>query len=163
MPKYQLNWKAELSNITDLRIKNIDEFEWNFKLMCTNCHENNDTVVTLKASDEVEQHNSRGVANLVMKCKFCKKEGTLDIEKPTLKSYHVESNGKFQPLVVIEGRGWEPVEWILKNGFAAEGEESGTAFDDIALDEDWVEYDEKQGESVEIMNIEYNVTKAKGK
>ncbi|KAJ3312855.1 hypothetical protein HDV04_002665 [Boothiomyces sp. JEL0838] len=163
MPKYQLNWKAELSNITNLGIKNIDEFEWHFKLMCTNCHESNESVVTLKASDEVEQNNSRGVANLVMKCKFCKKEGTMDIERPTLKQYTLENSGKFQPLVVIEGRGWEPVGWILKNGFVAEGEESGTVFDDIALDEDWVEYDEKQGESVEIMNIEYNVTKAKGK
>lgn len=114
MPKYQLNWKAELSNITNLGIKNIDEFEWHFKLMCTNCHESNESVVTLKASDEVEQNNSRGVANLVMKCKFCKKEGTLDIERPTLKQYTLENSGKFQPLVVIEGRGWEPVGWILK-------------------------------------------------
>ncbi|KAJ2993917.1 hypothetical protein HDV02_001995 [Globomyces sp. JEL0801] len=60
-----------------------------------------------------------------------------------------------QPLIVIEGRGWEPVEWIPTIGFRAEGVESGTVFDEIDLtDLEWCDYDEKAGESVDIMDIQ---------
>ncbi|OAJ37705.1 hypothetical protein BDEG_21701 [Batrachochytrium dendrobatidis JEL423] len=106
--------------------------------------------------------NSRGSTNLMMRCKFCKAEGSVDLELDTLKPYTLEQSGKFGPLIIIEGRGWEPTEWIPADGFKAEGAETGTKFEDIDLaDREWSEYDEKAGEAVEILEIESNVIKAK--
>lgn len=76
-----------------------------------------------------------------MKCKLCKSEGSLDLEMDSLKAYDAASSGQFSPLIVVEARGWEPTEWKLTAGFKAEGEESGTVFEDIDLTElEWCEY-----------------------
>lgn len=159
MPKYQIEWKAELSNVTDLRPLNED-FEWSFKVMCTKCHEVSEKPVTFKSTDQIEIPNSRGVSNFVMKCKWCNSLGTMDIEEKTLQPYLAESVG-FQPLVVIEGRGWEPVEWLPLGKFGCSGQNSSTIFGDIPLDDDWCDYDEKAGESVEIMNLKSQISKYK--
>ncbi|KAI8895612.1 UPF0587 protein C1orf123 [Globomyces pollinis-pini] len=162
MPRYQINWKADITNITNLSPLSVDDYEWIFKFTCTKCHELHDVPVTLKANEVVEMNNSRGTANLIMKCNFCKSEGSVDLEMNTLKPYTIENSGKMQPLIVIEGRGWEPVEWIPTIGFRAEGVESGTVFDEIDLtDLEWCDYDEKAGESVDIMDIQSEVKKAK--
>lgn len=36
----------------------------------------------------------------------------------------------------------------FKDGFAAEGEESGTKFNDVDLSDDWCDFDERQNEPV---------------
>ncbi len=109
----------------------------------------------------MEQPNSRGVANLVMRCKFCKSEGTVDIVPKSIQKYDGEQTSQFQPLVIVEGRGWEPSKWIPTGGFSCRGIESNTRFDDIDLSEDWCDYDEAASESVEIMNVEHKVSKSK--
>ncbi|KAJ3041813.1 hypothetical protein HDV00_008703 [Rhizophlyctis rosea] len=162
MPRYELQWKADLEGITDLRPASKSDYDWRFKFKCTKCSETGDNFVTFTASDESAQSGSRGVANLVMKCKFCKAEGSANIEIDTLKPYTIEQTGKFAPLVSLEGRGIEPVEWTAADGFTAEGAESGTKFEDIDLSEgDWTEYDEKAGASVEIMELASQIKKLK--
>ncbi|CAI5929924.1 unnamed protein product [Closterium sp. NIES-65] len=55
----------------------------------------------------------------------------------------------------------EPVEFIPKDGWQAEGAESGTKFEDIDLsDKEFSDYDEKAGESVSILNIESQIKSA---
>jgi hypothetical protein len=59
--------------------------------------------------------------------------------------------------------GWLTLlEFIPTTGWAAQGAESGTRFEDVDLtDLEWVEYDEKAGESVEIMEVCSRVDKYK--
>ena len=45
--------------------------------------------------------------------------------------------------------------------FTAEGTETLTRFEDIDLNDDFCDYDEKNQESIEIMNLESRVTRCK--
>ena len=107
MPKYQLLAKLELTNLECLRLK--PDFVWCFNVMCTNCHESHDSTVEFLASDQVDATHSRSTSNLVMKCKFCSKVGTLDIVPNTV--CDLKDSREFQTLVQVEGRGWEITEW----------------------------------------------------
>lgn len=109
MPLYKLEWSLETQNVTGIKPQE-DDFQWSFKLTCTKCHERTQDPVNFRAVDQVEMSNSRGSANLVMKCKFCKNEGTVDIVPKSLQSFNSEKRG-FQTLCIIEGRGFEPTEW----------------------------------------------------
>jgi hypothetical protein len=110
MPQYKLEWSLETKNSNKIRPQTND-FQWCFKFMCTKCHEITSNPVSFRSIDKVEISNSRGSANFVMKCKFCKSEGTVDILEKSLQSYLSEKGRGFQTLVIIEGRGFEPTEW----------------------------------------------------
>ena len=80
------------------------------------------------------------------------------------KRYTAEDSesGKFVPIIRLDCRGIEPVEFIPKDGWEAEGAESGTKFSDIDLSEgDYSEYDEKASASVGIYNFESQVVVSK--
>ena len=110
MPKYQIQWKAELNNLTDIVPASKEDFEWHFKIMCTKCHEIHATPVVIRGSDQVEMHNSRGTTHFLMKCKFCSCEGSIDLDMSSL--VPLKESETFTPLLTLEGRGLEPVEWI---------------------------------------------------
>lgn len=59
-------------------------------------------------------------------------------------------------MVVFDCRGVEPFDFSPRIGFTAEGLETGTPFNEINLEErEWVDYDEKAGESVGIYEMEH--------
>ncbi|KAI8821442.1 uncharacterized protein EV422DRAFT_42632 [Fimicolochytrium jonesii] len=162
MPKYTLAISADLENVTNLKPQDVKEYDWKIKFKCLKCQEDHKGFVVVNASEEVEQANTRGVANLVMKCKSCKNEGTANILVETLKPYQLQSSGKFAPIIQIESRGLEPVDFGVADGWQAEGAESGTPFKDIPLGEgeEWAEYDEKASEPVGITEVKGRVEKA---
>ncbi|KAI9102697.1 hypothetical protein DFS34DRAFT_647258 [Phlyctochytrium arcticum] len=155
MPKFQVYVKAELENVTKLEPEDLDDYDWRFKFKCAKCDEEHANWVTVNISEEAEQSNTRGVANLVMRCKGCKNEGTANMIKDTLKPYTAEANGDFLPLIQLECRGLEPFEWAPADGWQAEGVESETPFADIPLGggEEWAEYDEKASLPVGITDV----------
>lgn len=157
MPKFLIEIKAELANISEFSI--ISDYDWKFKIECSKCHER-DGPVNFKASEDVEHTNSRGSSQLVMKCKFCKSEGYLDIIPKSVTSYTAQDSDQWKQFVIVEGRGWEPVEIIFDEGFKALGT-TGTVFEEVILDEDWADYDEAIKESVEIMALEKRISKTK--
>ncbi|KAJ3263044.1 hypothetical protein HK104_006699 [Borealophlyctis nickersoniae] len=160
MPKFEIQWKADVEGITNLRPASKTDYDWRFKLKCSKCNEPNESWVVVNGGEEVEQSNSRGVANLVMKCKFCKAEGTINLDLDSLNPYTIEKSGKFAPIIRLESRGFEPTEWAPAEDFVAEGVESGTKFEGIDLSEnEWAEYDEKGGNSVEILGVETKIKK----
>ncbi|KAJ1344595.1 hypothetical protein BSLG_000118 [Batrachochytrium salamandrivorans] len=155
MPRYQISWKADLAGITNIVPANKEAYDWRFKFVCTKCREPTDSIVNVNGLELIEMTNSKGSANLIMRCKFCKSEGSVDLELNTVMPYNLEKTGKFSPLIIIEGRGWEPTEWVPAGGFKGEGAETGTKFEEIDLSErEWSDYDEKAGEAVEILEIE---------
>ncbi|CAO3675053.1 unnamed protein product [Umbelopsis ramanniana] len=159
MVKIGVYIKAELENVTDLQP--VPDFEWHFKIECSGCHEVDDNWITMNAQDEFDVSGSKATANLVMKCKFCRREASASFSGP-FGSYEIEQVNKFVKMAVLDCRGMEPVGFDPRAGWTALGAESGTKFDDIDLTEgDWADYDEKAGEPVGISNIESNFRKEK--
>ncbi|CAI5995226.1 unnamed protein product [Closterium sp. NIES-64] len=125
--------RCELENLTNLRPAS-DDFTYYMKLRCS-CGE----------------------------CNFCSRVGSISLVEGHGKPFTAEDceNRKFVPLVCLDCRGMEPVEFIPKDGWQAEGAESGTKFEDIDLsDKEFSDYDEKAGESVSILNIESQIKSA---
>ncbi|KAG0265504.1 hypothetical protein DFQ27_000583 [Actinomortierella ambigua] len=159
-PTIALQFKADLENITDLVPADADH-TWHFKLECSSCREVDDNWITLNAIDKSEQSSGRGEANLVMKCKFCKKENSCDfLTKPV--AYTIENNGKYVSMITMDCRGMEPVAFEPREGWKAKGAETETVFEDIDLtDGDFADYDEKSELPVSISGIEAKFVKLK--
>ncbi|CAO3658264.1 unnamed protein product [Umbelopsis vinacea] len=128
---------------------------------CSSCHETDDNWITIDAEDTFEVTGSKATANLVMKCKFCRREASASFLGP-VGSYSIDNVNKFVKLAVLDCRGLEPVDFDPRSGWTAQGAESGTKFEDIDLTEgDWADYDEKSGEPVGITSIESEFRKEK--
>ncbi|PKK27195.1 hypothetical protein A306_00004281, partial [Columba livia] len=135
-----LQLRATLENITRLRAEGED-FRWYLKLKCGNCGEVSEKWQYLRLMDSAPLKGGRGSATMVQKCKLCSRESSIDILSQTIKPYN-------------------PVDFQPQAGFAAEGAESGTPFNDInLLEKDWNDYDEKTKESVGIYEVTHKFVK----
>ncbi|KAG8856578.1 hypothetical protein FRB96_006338 [Tulasnella sp. 330] len=129
--KLALYIKAELENVTSLEPAS-DDFEWFFK----------------EKHDLATGHDT---ANFVWKCGSCKRESSAKFDKfdnksPHTKPYELSSSEKqeFSPLVVIECRGLEFMDFDPVGIWKCVGAESGTKFTEVDLgDGEWTDYDEK--------------------
>ncbi|CAG8660973.1 9927_t:CDS:2 [Funneliformis mosseae] len=149
--KLALLFKAELENVTDV-VPGYDDYEWHFKVKCTSCNEVNNNWVGVNRLDQNEIPGSRGSANLVMRCKFCKRESSAQFDTSPVTPYTIENSGKFAQMTTIECRGLEFIDFEPR---ATVGTDSGTKFEDIDLtDGDWAEYDEKGGIPVGISEVQ---------
>lgn len=93
---------------------------------------------------------------MVLKCKLCSRENSIDIMKDTITSYNADDSNQFKTIVVFDCRGVEPVDFSPRVGFTAEGDETGTPFPEVVLTEgEWADYDEKKGEPVGISEIQH--------
>ncbi|CAI2164069.1 16973_t:CDS:2 [Funneliformis geosporum] len=145
MVKLALLFKAELENVTDVG-PGDDDYEWHFKVKCTSCNEVNNNWVGVNRLDQNEIPGSRGKANLVMRCKFCKRESSAQFDPSPVKPYTIESSGNFAQMITIECRGLELIDFEPR---------ARTKFEDIDLtDGDWAEYDEKGGIPVGISEVQ---------
>ncbi|KAI9471169.1 hypothetical protein BX667DRAFT_472184 [Coemansia mojavensis] len=127
MAIFDLQLKAELENVTNLAPRESKE------------------------SNFYDISGSRGEANLVMKCKFCKRESTA-----TLLSDPVpySNSGQFATVMQLECRGLEPVSFSPRGEWQAQGVESDTTFAVDLEDGDWGDYDEKTEEAVGVSDFE---------
>ncbi|KAL6050846.1 CXXC motif containing zinc binding protein [Balamuthia mandrillaris] len=152
MPRFVLKWSADLEGVA--RVSPSNDIRYYLKLKCNNCGEQlgNDWIYVTPL-ETAQVTGSRGSANLVVRCKFCKREHSLDIEGAPSS---LEKSGKMTNLVMFECRGLEPIEWDPRNGFDVQTE-SGTAFSDVNLSEDWCEFDEEANESVGIYNLKWSI------
>ncbi|KAJ3209889.1 hypothetical protein HDU67_005832 [Dinochytrium kinnereticum] len=164
MPKFSLQLRAELENVTALKPKD-DDYEWSFKVKCASCHEANDGCVTFNGVDQVDIPRSRGTANFVMKCKFCSQEGNASIVEKSLKPYDADDSGQWKTVLTIESRGLEFVGWEPTHGqdLVCRGVDSNAEFTlDFEDDEStWVGYDEVSACPVGVSDIEGKFIKAK--
>ncbi|CAJ0753451.1 21562_t:CDS:2 [Entrophospora sp. SA101] len=148
------NLPAELENVTDVGPSG-DEYEWHFKVKCSSCNELNENWVGMNRLSQNEILGSRGTANLVIRCKFCRRESSAQIDPIPTQLYTIENNGKFVKMLAVDCRGLELVDFEPRMGFKATGVDSKTLFEDIDLTEGiWADYDEKAGVPVGISEIE---------
>jgi len=66
--------------LDQLFLKNIN---WSMKVKCSNCGEISENTIYVSSTDS--QSTGRGSSNLVMRCKLCRRENSVDIIKGTTK------------------------------------------------------------------------------
>ncbi|KAH3667072.1 hypothetical protein WICMUC_005419 [Wickerhamomyces mucosus] len=160
---FKLQLTATLEGLTDLSPKDTQEnpFEYTFLIECTQCREQHDKEITINRFEKHEISGSRGEANFVFKCKNCRKESTISIER-TKNVYTIEDSGKSVDFLSIEARGLDIVKFLPENGFfISKGAESITKFDDIDLSEgEFYDYDDNAGAEVSITDISWDIVRS---
>ncbi|KAI9789962.1 MAG: hypothetical protein M1833_002129 [Piccolia ochrophora] len=122
-----------------------------------------------------EMESSRGGANFIWRCKFCKRESSALI-KGDPAPYIESSPPQRQRLLEIDCRGLEFIEFkplvsihcsfrrspenfainLRQGQWQAKGLESYTHFPEIDLGEgEWYDYDEKAGQEVSVKDMEW--------
>ncbi|KAJ1868084.1 hypothetical protein H4R99_000267 [Coemansia sp. RSA 1722] len=159
MVKISLLFQAELNNVTDLRPADEDH-SWNFKIECTSCREIDPNVITVTAGEENKISGSRGDANLVMKCKNCKREGSVTIVgKP--EPYTADDSGQMKSILTVECRGLEPVGFEPRDGWEAKGVDSPTLFQIDLSEGEWYDYDENAAIDVSVNELKFEFVRSK--
>ncbi|XP_070195725.1 UPF0587 protein v1g245604-like isoform X2 [Littorina saxatilis] len=133
MPKIALQIQAQMENITDLK-PDGEDFRYYMK-------------------DSYPLTGGRGHATLVLKCKLCKRENSIDILKDSLDAYTIDDVGKYKNIVKFDCRGVSPLEFSPRIGWVAKGVESNTPFTIDMSEKEWFDYDEKSSESVSITEV----------
>ncbi|KJA26059.1 hypothetical protein HYPSUDRAFT_199289 [Hypholoma sublateritium FD-334 SS-4] len=159
MVRLQLSIKAELENITALEPAGAD-FEFFFQVKCNSCHETHPKFVSLNRLEEKEVSGGKGsTAHFVWKCGLCKRESSAKFETTAITSYSAE-NGQFAPLLVIECRGLEFIDFDPRGTWKCMGT-TGTKFPEVDLvDKEWNDYDEKAAVPVGISEFESRFERA---
>ncbi|KAJ7596944.1 hypothetical protein C8J56DRAFT_918735 [Mycena floridula] len=133
--------KAELENITSLVPS--DDFEFFFRVKCSSCNEVHPKMISLNRNETREVSGGKGAtANFVWRCGLCKRESFAKFDASKSQPYIAE-NGQFAPLLTIECRGLEFIDFDPRGTWKCVGT-TGTVFTDVELGEgDWTDYDEK--------------------
>ncbi|KAK9897730.1 DUF866-domain-containing protein [Cystobasidium minutum MCA 4210] len=160
MVKLKLSFKAALENVTDLEPSSID-YTFFCKVQCSSCREVHPNVIGITRSEEREISGSRGTANFVFRCDFCKRESSVVFDDPKGKSpvngvHTLEKSevNQASTLAVFECRGCEFVDFEPRGSWKCKGAESGTVFEDVEFEDGrWDDYDEKAGVPVSISEI----------
>jgi len=158
MVKLHLLFKADLERVATL-IPSQDT-RWYVKTKCSNCGEESDKWIYLSAEERSAVSGSKSEANLVVKCKGCKRESTVDIFELKDSSYTVDDSGKFKPIVGFDCRGIELVDFDPRVGWIAQGEK-GTRFEVDLSSKEWTDYDDQVKEAVGIYNVQTKFEKTK--
>ncbi|CAL4137476.1 unnamed protein product, partial [Meganyctiphanes norvegica] len=156
MPVFKIQMSAQLENITNITAPG-DDFQYVIKIRCNSCNEVCDKWLYISADESAEIPGSRGNANMVYKCKLCKKTHTLDVLLQHRKPYTIDDVPNFKEIIAFECRGISVVEFKFADGWSCEGSESGTKFEDLCLDEDWCDYDEESNQPVGISELESKI------
>jgi hypothetical protein len=114
--------------------------------------------VRVTATEEHDLPGSRGTANFVCKwVRDAKHAASIVVEttvKGVTRDLTGEDEGAWVPVCGFECRGIEPTALHLGGGFTVTTP-AGTVFEDVDLSEgDWVDFDEKGGDSVGIYGME---------
>ncbi|XP_030373014.1 UPF0587 protein GA18326 [Scaptodrosophila lebanonensis] len=157
-----LQISATLENIEKLETSH-PEYAFFVKIICTNCGEKSDKWHDITESERVQQdtRNAAGF-NFYMKCKMCGRENSIDIVDKSNVAYTVDDAGSFKTIVIFDCRGVEPVEFSPRTGWIVHSSENGQTFQDVDLSEDdWVEYDQKNNNSVGVYEFASKFIKLK--
>ncbi|KAA3672580.1 uncharacterized protein DEA37_0000882 [Paragonimus westermani] len=137
-----LQLKCDVTNLTDL-LPSGQDFRW-------------------YVQERVALKDSRGDANLMIRCKFCNRVSSIDLLSETQVPYTSEDSGQFKTIVVFDCRGLELLRFSPRVGWTARGVNSGTLFNDVSLtDSNWCDYDDVGNCEVSIFNVESRFVKLK--
>ncbi|KAJ7357277.1 hypothetical protein DFH08DRAFT_851518 [Mycena albidolilacea] len=159
MVRLLLSIKAELENVTGL--EPLDDFEYFFKVKCNSCHETHPKAVSLNRQDTYEVSGGKGsTASFVWRCGECKRESSAKFEDAYGVKPYTDENGQFAPLLVVECRGLEFIDFQPRGIWKCKGMK-GTVFGDVDLESgEWNDYDEKAALPVGVSEVEGQWTRA---
>lgn len=153
--KLGLQISAVLENVTSLK-PDGDDFRWYLKLKCSNCGDETEEYVYLSLSESQPLKGGRGHASLVIKCKLCARENSIDIIRESIASYSDEDSPKYKTIVVFDCRGVEAIDYDARVGWVADGSESGTKFEEVDLSQrEWYDFDETAKLSVSVTDFKH--------
>lgn len=150
---------ADLENLTNLQPQggcDDPNFSYFFKLKC-GCGELSQKETCVSLAETLPTQGGKGTTNLIQKCKFCGREGTVTMIPGRGKPLTQEAaqSGGFSPLMLFNCRGYEPVDFVFGVGWKVESL-AGTQYEDIDLSGgDYAEYDEKGKCPVMISNLRF--------
>eukprot|EP00834_Sanchytrium_tribonematis_P004084 NODE_183_length_13752_cov_1.079103.p9 type:complete len:149 gc:universal NODE_183_length_13752_cov_1.079103:5470-5024(-) len=129
--KQTLQIHCEVENIT--KIEASSDMVYPIRLKCTQCREEYANLITVDPNERYSAQNSRSDANVVIHCKFCKKDGKIDVLEALVYQVDEPENGEITfDFAIFEVRGveiigYEPCAPFLVNNIEAD------------VDDDWVE------------------------
>uniref|UniRef100_A0A915LBX8 Uncharacterized protein n=1 Tax=Romanomermis culicivorax TaxID=13658 RepID=A0A915LBX8_ROMCU len=160
MPKFSLEIKVELENVTNLQPEFVSSYRWHLKFCCSRCKETSDRWNYVSIDEILEIPGSRGTANFVEKCKFCDCQNSLSILSESFEPYVFECSNQWRKMIVFECRGLEPTDFEPRGIWVANSVESSSKFEHIDLNEkEWADFDEKAQTPVGIFNFESRFSK----
>lgn len=175
-----LTIKAELSeNITKISPRDLDSepAEFTFDLTCTSCREDHDAPVMINSFEKHEMPGSRGEASFLLKCKFCGKDCSVNLEhfedalysepeinKDKRKKHGLNKIGNdVAAILQLDCRGCDVKGFHFDNlkfdVELASGKIIECQFDQG--EDEWYDYDEDSSEEVSITAFEYEFVKGK--
>ncbi|KAG7662293.1 uncharacterized protein J8A68_004187 [[Candida] subhashii] len=161
MVKFLLKVTAELENVTDLQPVDTPEhpFEYTFQIQCTKCRMTHDKEISINRFEKHEISGSRGEASFVFRCKECKHEHSASVIR-TGQNFTIDDS-KPVPILEIDARGIDFLQFFAYGEFQAVGTESNTKFNDIDLSEgEWYDVDEKTNEEVSIIDVKWDISRS---
>ncbi|KAL6216760.1 hypothetical protein ACLB2K_009979 [Fragaria x ananassa] len=109
------------------------DFTYLFKLKCEGCGE----LTEKEAAVRLSLSKRKGAPDLVRKCKFCEREGSVTMMPECCKPQTKE--GVFHPLMMFDCKGYEPVDFV----FGGRWKVAGKTYDNVNLSKgEFAEYDE---------------------
>ncbi|KAL5783366.1 hypothetical protein ACOSP7_008395 [Xanthoceras sorbifolium] len=158
MVNYMLLICADLENLTNLEPQggcDDPNFSYFFKVKCGRCGELSQKETCVSLSETLPLSQGKGTTNLIQKCKFCGREGTVTMIQGRGKPLTQEASesGKYCPVMLFDCRGFEPEGFIFGGGWKVESI-AGTKYEGVDLSgEEFAEYDEKGECPVMISNL----------
>ncbi|KAM7256262.1 hypothetical protein ACFE04_012003 [Oxalis oulophora] len=165
MVNFLLRITGDLENVANLQPQggcDDPNFSYFFKLKCGSCGEVTEKETCVQLSDTMPLPTGRGTTNLIQKCKFCGREGTVTMVtgRGAPLTLDTAEKGDWASIMKFDCRGFEPLGFVFGDGWKVQSV-AGTVFENVDLSEEFYEYDEKGEVSVMISNLssEFKVDK----
>jgi len=150
---------AITENISNISVK--ENFEWMFKLKCTQCYTDQPNEITLSDKEQFEMAKGKGLTNFLMKCKDCSNLLSITIYEKSTKRINCENGNDEATLCTFECRGCEIYSWNPCEGIIVESTE-GTIFNDVDIRTgEWTDWDEKAKVFSTLISLDHRIEKNK--
>ncbi|AET38248.1 uncharacterized protein Ecym_2527 [Eremothecium cymbalariae DBVPG len=159
--------------------------EYTFQIVCTSCRETHDSPVRINRFEKHVMPGSRGEASFLMKCRFCNKECSINLERTEEDLYNVANESNVDVIkrsiaarkkrglknfdsnsavwLALDCRGCDVLSYIAADTkFSVElvsGKVMECVFDEG--ENEWYDYDDDAGEEVSITDLKLDIFKGK--
>ncbi|UKK01872.2 hypothetical protein MACK_001225 [Theileria orientalis] len=147
--------KADLENVSGVKV--LPDHVWSLNLRESDGFEERNNV-SLSASEFADTGNSRNSVNLCLNFKESRRKGTITIR--SVKDVTRDSfphDGDFSCVAAFDCRGVDILSWNPNGGYSVLCD-SGNVIEDVTFEDgSWVGFDEKSGNCVSVLNLDYQL------
>lgn len=171
------NLSSNIEKVTPHDLE-TESAEFTFDVVCTSCREAHDSPIMINSFERHEMPGSRGEASFLMKCKFCGKDCSINLEHFEDSLYNEPSinkdkrkkhglnklNDNVAVILQLDCRGCDVTKFYFDNNLIFDVQLTSGKIMECQFDQDeneWYDYDEDSGEEVSITSFEYEFVKGK--